>query len=112
MALGKTISEIRALPYEEFVSWQHFYSLEPWGWHDREYRTAALLTMLVNVNVNKRANQKDVKDFVRDMPRLVEKAYMELEYEEDMREKFRQASKAERARMIAAHFGGMKVKDR
>lgn len=77
-----------------------------------EYRTAALLTMLVNVNVNKRANQKDVKDFVRDMPRLVEKAYMELEYEEDMREKFRQASKAERARMIAAHFGGMKVKDR
>lgn len=72
--------------------------------------------MLVNVNVNKRSNQKDVKDFIRNMPKLLEKAYMEVEYEQSMREKFKSASKAERARMIAASLGSgggrTKLKDR
>jgi len=51
----------------EYNSWRAFYLLEPWGWQDREYRTAAQMAMLFNVNKGKRVHAKKVKDFVRDM---------------------------------------------
>jgi hypothetical protein len=93
------------MPYEEFASWQTFYLIEPWGWYDREYRTGALLAKIHNSNVTKRADAKDVKDFVRDMPKLVANEIQRMRLEEKVQEKYRNASRQERARMIAASFG-------
>lgn len=93
------------MPYEEFQNWRTFYQLEPWGWHDREYRTASLLAMLVNINV-KRQHRKNTDEFMRDMPKLIEKAYREFEYEQEMRNRYKTAGKAERAKMIARSLGG------
>lgn len=93
------------MSYEEFTSWQTFYLIEPWGWHDREYRTASLLAMLVNVNASKRKDSKDIKDFVRDMPKLIANEIRRMEFEETMQEKYRNATPKERAQMIAASLG-------
>jgi hypothetical protein len=109
LALGKSISEVRNLSFEEYSSWRAFYQLEPWGWHDEEYRTSALLAMMVNVNASKRKDAKNVKDFFRNMLSLTEKAYLQVEHEANMREKYRNATKEERMRMIASTFG---VKDK
>jgi hypothetical protein len=65
LALHKTVAEIRALPYPEYYSWQLFYLLEPFGWADNEYRTAAVLAMLYNSNVTSANKAKSVKDFTR-----------------------------------------------
>ena len=105
MALGKTINEVRSLSYVEYCSWKHYYALEPWGFHDAEYRTAAQLTMLYNIN-SKRANQKDVKDFIRDMPEAIGQAYQQFIKEQELSEKFKTATREEKARMIARTFGG------
>lgn len=70
MALGKTIAEIRALPYPEFRAWQLFYLIEPFGFADNEYRTASLLAMLYNANRGK-GKAKGAKEFMRDMEKSV-----------------------------------------
>ncbi len=59
-----SLGEIRAMPYPEFRRWQLYDLLEPIGWPDAEYRTAAMLTMLYNANRGK-GRAKDVKDFMR-----------------------------------------------
>jgi hypothetical protein len=97
------------MSYDEFTSWQAFYLLEPWGWEDREYRTASLLAQMVNVNVAKRKDQKETADYVRDMPKLISQAVLQQKKEVDLREKYLQADPKEKARMIAASFG---VKDK
>lgn len=66
LALGKSIGEVRALPYPEFRAWQVFYALEPWGWHNDEFHAANLLAMLYNINRGK-GKAKDAKDFIRNM---------------------------------------------
>lgn len=71
LALGKSLAEIRALPYREYRSWQIFELLEPWGWPDREYRTAVLLAMLYNTNISKKQKARNAKDFMRDMQDLI-----------------------------------------
>lgn len=43
-----------------------FYLLEPWGWANDEYHTAALLAQNYNANRGKRRAKK-VTDFMRDM---------------------------------------------
>ena len=70
MALNKTISEIRALPYPEYRSWELFYLIEPFGFVNDEYRAAAQLAMMYNANRGK-GKAKDVKDFMRDMQKAV-----------------------------------------
>lgn len=70
MALGKSLAEVRALSYPEFRSWQLFYLLEPFGFEDREYRTASQLAMLYNINRGK-GKAKDAKEFMRDMKKVV-----------------------------------------
>lgn len=110
MALGKTIAEVHSLSAEEFSAWQTYYLLEPWGWHDREYRTAALMAMLVNVNVAKRRDQKQPKDFMRDMEKEIGKAYMQIEREIETSERYQTASKEERIRLIAQSMGAS-IKD-
>lgn len=52
------------MPYPEFRRWQLYDALEPIGWPDAEYRTAAMLTMLYNANRGK-GRAKEIKDFVR-----------------------------------------------
>jgi hypothetical protein len=98
------------MSYQEFKSWQMFYLIEPWGWYDREYRTAALLAMMVNVNKGKKGKNKTEQDFMRDMPSLVEKAYHDQSSQEAMREKLLTANINERRQMIARAFGTI-VKD-
>jgi hypothetical protein len=103
------LGEVRALPVDEFESWRTFYKIEPWGWHDREYRTAVLLAMLRNTHVEKNS-RKSIDDYIRDMPKAIEKAYFEYERELELREKFRTASREEKAKMIASSFGVKDVK--
>lgn len=79
--------------------------LEPWGWHDREYRTAAILAMLNNVNASKRNQQKKETDFIRDMPKLIDRVYYRELSQEKMREKLLEANIEDRRRMIAQAFG-------
>jgi hypothetical protein len=70
LALGKSLAEVRALPYPEFRRWQLFYMLEPWGFQNDEYRTASILTMLFNINRGKRKSKSE-KDFMRNLPKKV-----------------------------------------
>jgi len=101
------LSEIRSLPGEEFEAWQLFYMIEPWGWHDNEYRTGATLAMLNNVNAAKKKDIKKEADYMRDMPKLITKAYRNMGTKDKMREKLLKASIEERKRMIAKAFGTM-----
>ena len=105
LALGKSLAEVRNLPFDEFVSWKLYYKLEPWGWHDDEYRTAALLTQMWNTRVTKQSQAKKVKDYIRDMPDLLIRGYQELEREMALKEKMNTASKEDRKRMIAKSLG-------
>jgi hypothetical protein len=68
LVLGKSIGEVRALPYPEFKKWKILSYIEPWGWQRDEENTARILAMLFNVN-NKQP--KAPNDFVRDMPKDV-----------------------------------------
>lgn len=62
------------MPYAEYRAWQLYYMVEPFGWHDNEYRTAIELTMQYNANKGK-GKAKQVKDFYRDMPAEVLKQF-------------------------------------
>jgi len=66
LALSKSIGEIRALPYPEYRSWELFYLLEPWDFENDEYRSAAVLAMLYNINRSK-GKPKEVKEFMRNL---------------------------------------------
>lgn len=105
LALGKSVGEIRALPYEEFQSWKHFYSYEPWGWHDVEYRTGLIAALLWNTHTGKKSQAKKISDYVRDMPKLIEQEYLERKRTEELAEKMRTASKEEKKRMIMQSLG-------
>jgi hypothetical protein len=105
LALGKSIGEVRSLPYDEFVSWKLFYQLEPWGWHDREYRTAVMLTQGYNSKLSKKGTAKKISDFIRDMPDLIIQHYESIEKEQKMREKLTKASRGEKKLMIARALG-------
>ena len=65
--LGKSLGEIRSLPFPEFLKWQIFSLVEPFGFPDREYRTAAVLTQLHNQSVTRRSQRKKVSAVMRDM---------------------------------------------
>jgi hypothetical protein len=71
LALGKSIAEIHRLPYPEYKSWQLFHMIEPWGFADREYRTAALMAQMYNVRVQKRSQAKKVTVWMRDTHKQV-----------------------------------------
>ena len=95
------------MPAEEFEAWQLFYMIEPWGWHDNEYRTGATLAMLNNVNVSKKKDLKKEVDYMRDMPKLIMKAYNNMGAKDKMRERLLKVGIEERKRMIAKAFGTM-----
>jgi len=95
------------MPYPEYASWKRFYLIEPFGWHNEEYRTAAILTMLVNTAVSKKKDQKKIEDYIRDMPKLLEKAYREQEKQQELSVQFKHMSREEKKLMIAKSFLGM-----
>ena len=84
------------MSYEEYVSWRTFYALEPWGWHDREYRTASIMTLLLNLRVD-RSHQKKISYFYRNM--------FESQSTQSMRERYLNATPSQRVKMIAASLG-------
>jgi hypothetical protein len=62
LALGKSVAEIRALSIVEYRRWKLFYQIEPWGFHQDEYRMAAILAMLYNTT---QRSPKTPNDFMR-----------------------------------------------
>lgn len=66
LVLGKSVGEVRALPYPEYRSWQIFYLLEPWGFENDEIRAASLLAQIHNVNVSKRSDLQKPAAYMRD----------------------------------------------
>ena len=112
LALGMSIGQLRSdMSESEFRSWKTYYKLEPWGFPDREYRTAAIMMMLNNTNITKRKDAKRISDFIRDPVKAVNEQIDMA----DKRQKLLNATKEERADMIAKSFGssigiGAKVK--
>lgn len=97
LALNKTIAEVRALPYPEYHAWELYYLIEPFGWRENEYSTAALLAMLYNVNRGK-GKAKDVGEFMRDIPSAI---LNELKDKPDISE----LSREEIIKLIKKDFG-------
>jgi hypothetical protein len=110
LALGKSLGEIRAIPADEIESWKAFYSLEPWGWHDLEHRTAAILAQIWNVHIHKRYLARQSKDYYRDMFEIYNDAADTEQANQAMRQKLLEANLEERKQMIAQAFGTMGVK--
>jgi hypothetical protein len=74
LALGKSLEEVRRLPYKEILLWRMFYLVEPWGFVDQEFRDARLLAQLYNINAP-RNKQKPVQRFMRNMVSMVMNAF-------------------------------------
>ena len=110
MALGKSVGEIRSIPYDEFRGWKAFYWLEPFGWHDREYRLANVLTIIANTHRDSKSAPRRITDFIRDMPKAIERHVYEREQEKELRKKYENATPLEKARMVGFALGGAKVK--
>ena len=107
LALGMTIGQIKAwMTDAEYRSWMTYYKVEPFGWQDREYRTAALMMMLNNTSISKRSDARKTSYFMRDP----EKTISEQVNQADKREQLLAASKEDRAVMIATAFGGMGIR--
>ena len=106
MALGKSLGEIRNLPAPEVRLWRLYYEIEPWGFHDDEYRTAALMMIVHNSNITKRSQAKKVKDFMRDMPKEVQAGYNRLVKEQQMKEQMKSMTREEKIAMISKSFLG------
>lgn len=83
LALGKTLAEIRAMPYPEFQRWQLYDLVEPIGWPNEEYRTAELLAMLYNANRGK-GRAKEVKDFMRDITGAIVNELRTMQKQEEL----------------------------
>jgi hypothetical protein len=97
LVLGKSVGEIRKMPYPEFKTWQLFYQLEPWGWHSLEYYAAVLYAMLYNANRGDKKSKKP-KDFYRDM----ESFLLDKISEDDTEDKLKDMNPDERRAYILA----------
>ena len=71
------LSQVRAMPYQEWYAWRLYDLLEPIGWPNEEYHFAALQAMLYNANRGKKSKARDTKDFMRNMLDAVLKALEE-----------------------------------
>lgn len=63
MALQKSLGEIRALPYPEFLKWRLMYLLEPFGW-------GAHHALLYNINRGI-GNAKDEDELMNDRAQAI-----------------------------------------
>lgn len=53
MGLGKSLVEIERMSRDEFLGWQAYYQLEPWGCHPADQRAEAQLQLLFAINAKK-----------------------------------------------------------
>ena len=83
--LGKSLSEIRAMPYPEFRLWQNFYALEPFGFDNIEFHVSRILAQMYNLQV-KKSQRKKLSYWLRDMKKLVLQAI----YKEKNKQKYEQ----------------------
>jgi hypothetical protein len=104
LALGMTLGQLKYwMTNQEYRSWRAYYKLEPFGWQDREYRTAAIVAMLHNVNAK---YTRKVGYFMRDP----EKAVNDQINQAKAREKWLSATKQERMAMLHASISAMGIK--
>lgn len=75
MALQKSLAEIRALPYPEFLKWRLMYLLEPFGW-------GAHHALLYNIN-RASGNAKDEDELMKDRATAI---FEELQEKPDLAE--------------------------
>jgi len=70
LAVGDlSLVKVMNLPYPLYKRWKIFYLLEPFGFADAEYRTAALLAQINNSSATKRSQLQKVTRRMRDMPK-------------------------------------------
>lgn len=50
LALGKTLGEIDAIPYGEYLEWQEFYNIEPFGVAVHDLAQANIVRTLAEIN--------------------------------------------------------------
>lgn len=51
LRLGKTVAQLQTeLTKQEFIEWQAFYQLEPWGFDIENWRAANIASTVANVN--------------------------------------------------------------
>ena len=43
------------MPHDEYVSWQHYYAVEPWGSHIDDMRAGQIAAVVANVNRDPRS---------------------------------------------------------
>jgi hypothetical protein len=99
LALGKSQSEVRDLPYPEFRRWQLMYLLEPWGWENEEYRTAAIVASLHNSKISKKSEAKGPDYFMRKVERDLLTKLEKIDKEREAQE-FAEANPELRAELI------------
>jgi len=90
--LGKDLSEIRSMPYPEWRSWFIYSLVEPFDWHEDEYRTATIVTAIHNSNEPKRAKKKDPIDFMRDLSKHILNRFAKIKAEDEMEDEYEQMS--------------------
>lgn len=79
LAIGDvSLRKVRALPYPLYKRWQIYFMLEPWGFPDQEYRTAAVLAQINNSHVQKRSQLQKVDKRMRDMTKGILKHLQNL----------------------------------
>jgi len=97
LALGRTVGEIEQIPYAEFLEWQEYFSLEPFGEFAADLRHGHHLSVLANINRDTRKVRKpyEAKDFCLWAGKKEEKYTLDADQQTE--------------RMIARQFSGLKV---
>lgn len=98
------------MPYPEFILWQTFYLLEPFGFHDAEYRTAALMATIRNANVSKKSALTKITTLIRDMGKEVLKWLREERAQQSEAERYEDMSPEQKREFIRAQFSAISGK--
>jgi hypothetical protein len=66
LALGRFPGEIDAMPYADYLEFQEFYDIEPWGLAVDDSMNAHAISVLANVNRDSKTRPKayTIKDFL------------------------------------------------
>lgn len=59
MALGRFVSEIDEMPYHEFMQWQAYYALEPFGQERDNFHAGVIASTVANCHSKKAWSAKD-----------------------------------------------------
>ena len=67
-----TIGQINQMPMSEYMSWQQYYLIEPWGLRPQDAMHAHLAVILANANRNTevRPDPYELKDFLLYAPEV------------------------------------------